>query len=344
MKTKNKIWICPLILIGLVLILCNTCKKSDQNQLPIVFTTEVQNFWPTFAICSGNVTSNGGSKLSEQGFCWSTGHKPDTTNNKIKMGFHDVCRFSTRITGLSHQIEYYVRAYATNSKGTAYGEELSFTTTADYTGESGTIEDAAGNIYRTIGIGSQIWMAENLKTSKFNDGSTIPMGIDNDDRPYLSVPGYSWYNNDSSTYKETYGALYNWYAVETGKLCPVGWHVAYDGDWSQMILSLDPNAILNDHDNLESQIAGGKLKEAGTIHWLSPNMGATNETGFTALPGGARHGDGTFYGIGSRGFWWISGSSSELGSYQYMYYAHSGLERYSMYKNYGCSVRCLKDN
>jgi uncharacterized protein (TIGR02145 family) len=344
MKTKSRIWFFQLIVMGLVLIIANSCKKSDQGQLPVVFTTEVLNFWPTFALCSGNITSNGGSRLSEQGFCWSTGHMPDTTDNKIMMAYQIVSRYSKMITGLSPQTDYYVRAYATNSIGTAYGEEMSFTTPADHTGEAGKVADVEGNVYQTIGIGSQVWMAENLKTTKFNDGIAIPLVTDGAAWEAFSYYGYCWYNNDEATYKSTYGALYNWYVVNIGKLCPVGWHVASDGDWRQMILFLDPNAVLNDHDCLESQIAGGKLKEAGTIHWQSPNTGATNETGFTALPGGGRQGDGMFYGIGSRGFWWISWSSTELGPYQYMYYDDSSVERCYIYKNYGFAVRCLKDN
>jgi len=157
--------------------------------------------------------------------------------------------------------------------GTAYGTQVSFTTLM-----SGQFSDIDGNVYNTITIGTQIWMKENLKTTKYNDGSSIPLVTDNTAWINLSTPGYCWYNNDAATYKSAYGAMYNWYTVNTGKICPPNWHVPTDTQWETLITYLGGKII-----------AGGKMKETGTAHWTSPNIGATNETGFTALPGGYRH-------------------------------------------------------
>lgn len=164
------------------------------------------------------------------------------------------------------------------------------------------VTDIDGNIYHTVQIGTQIWMVENLKTTKFNDGTTIPLVTDNIAWSKLTTPAYCW-NKNIENNKDTYGALYNWYAVNTGKLCPKGWHVPTDNDWT--ILANYLGGETYDNKNIESK-TGGKLKESGTIHWSSPNEGATNETGFTGLPGGSRaYYKGDFNEIGTMGDWWL---------------------------------------
>ena len=170
--------------------------------------------------------------------------------------------------------------------------------------DPGTVTDIDGNVYHTITIGTQMWLVENLKTTKYNDGSAIPMVTDNAAWVYLSTPGYCWYNNNVN-YKNTYGALYNWYAVNTGKLAPTGWNVATDADWTILTKYLGGDSI-----------AGGKMKSTGTIEastglWYSPNTGATNSSGFTAVPAGYRD-HGVFGGIGVEGVWW---STTEGGFY-----------------------------
>ena len=140
----------------------------------------------------------------------------------------------------------------------------------------GTVTDVDGNVYNTVTIGTQCWLQENLKTTKYKDGTSIPLVTDNSAWGSLSTPGYCWYNNDD-TYKNTYGALYNYYTVLTNNLCPSGWHVATEREWSTLVTYLGG-----------ASIAGGKLKESGTTHWVTPNTGANNETGFIALPGGRR--------------------------------------------------------
>jgi uncharacterized protein (TIGR02145 family) len=201
-------------------------------------------------------------------------------------------------------------------------------------------KDNDNNNYATVQIGtgksgSQVWMAENLKTTKYNDGTNIPLVADNEAWTNLNTPGYCWYNNDASTYKNTYGALYNWYSVNTGILCPTGWHVPSDTEWTTLTTFLDGESV-----------AGGKLKKTGISYWQNPNTGATNETGFTALPGGYRSSGaiGLFYVIGFYGNWWSStGYDVNSSWYRYLGFSYNYVYRGYYYKKDGYSVRCLKD-
>jgi uncharacterized protein (TIGR02145 family) len=193
--------------------------------------------------------------------------------------------------------------------------------------------DGNGNNYPVVKIGTQTWMTENLKTVKYNDGTAITLVADGATWSELSLPGYCWYNNDAATYKDTYGALYNWYTVNTGKLCPAGWHVPSDPEWTTLTNYLGGVSV-----------AGGKLKETGTVHWISPNTGATNESGFTAIPGGDRSTNGTFYDIGIYDSWWSSTQSSTGSAWDwYVGYADNISWRYDDGKQNGFSIRCIKD-
>lgn len=154
---------------------------------------------------------------------------------------------------------------------------------SDNNDDNNSIIDIEGNVYQTVIIGTQVWMAENLRTTKYNDGSSIPLVTEAAAWDDLNSPGYCWYDNDSINYKDTYGALYNWNAINTGKLAPVGWHVATDADWTTLTTYLGGDSI-----------AGGKLKEQGTSHWAIPNTGASNTSGFTGLPAGFRNPAGIF--------------------------------------------------
>ena len=197
----------------------------------------------------------------------------------------------------------------------------------------GGITDADGNIYHAVTIGTQTWMVENLKTTRYNDGTPIPLDTNTNTWGYLTTGAYCWYNNDSASNKNTYGALYNWYAVNTGKLAPTGWHVPSDSEWETLGNYLGGDSV-----------AGGPLKESGTAHWLSPNTGATNSSDFSALPGGEHHGNGVFYNVGYDGFWWSSTAYSATGSWaRYIICHFAGV--YSWYVNNadGFSVRCVKD-
>jgi uncharacterized protein (TIGR02145 family) len=197
-----------------------------------------------------------------------------------------------------------------------------------------TISDINGNVYKTVNIGSQTWMTENLKTTKLNDGTSISLVTD-----YWSLynqPSYSWYNNDSAINKDTYGALYNFYTVSSNKLCPKGWHVPSKNEWNTLITYL-----------IDS-VASGKLRESGTTHWTSPNKGANNSSGFRALPAGMRSAGGQFYGISTNGFWWSSteemaGSGMGASSIGLYWLGNGQLKQAYDYRS-GLSVRCIQDN
>lgn len=205
----------------------------------------------------------------------------------------------------------------------------------DDNSDGSTVKDIDGNVYDTVRIGTQVWMVENLKTTKYNDGTSIPLVTDDTEWENLGTPGYCWFNNDAATYKSAYGALYNWYSVNTGKLCPTGWHVPTDAEWTILIDYLGGEGV-----------AGGKMKEAGLTHWPTPNTGATNSSGFTALPGGCR-GDDNFSETFRALFWSSSQCDATTAWYRSLYFNYESIDRgyydFGGYKHNGFSVRCVKD-
>jgi len=203
--------------------------------------------------------------------------------------------------------------------------------------DDNVVPDADGNIYSFVTIGSQVWMVENLKTTKFNDGTDITLITDNTEWRNATAAGYCWHGNNISN-KDPFGALYNWYAVNTGKLCPAGWHVPSQSDWDELIDFLGGESV-----------AGGKLKTTGTIEggdglWYQPNVNATNETGFSALPGGMRGGDFSDFNYG--GVWWLATEYSPERAFDFYinnFDAAVGFNVTGVPKFDGLSVRCLKD-
>ena len=198
--------------------------------------------------------------------------------------------------------------------------------------------DFDGNYYHTVNIGTQVWMVENLLVTHFNDGSNITNIIDSAAWFGLTTPAYCWYKNDFTTFKDTYGALYNWFAVSNENLCPIGWHVPSPNEWATLVNYVGGNIV-----------AGGILKEVGTTHWLSPNVGATNEVGFTALPAGVRYGTPQiieFGGIGMFSMWWTSMANATTSAYsEIIVHDNSGFGlNMGNEKNDGISVRCTKIN
>ncbi|HRX30931.1 MAG: fibrobacter succinogenes major paralogous domain-containing protein [Bacteroidales bacterium] len=202
----------------------------------------------------------------------------------------------------------------------------------DYTGQVGTVTDADGNVYNTIGIGGQIWMAENLKVTHYRNGDPI------DNVPdytiwYVSYSGaYCDYNGDEGI-SNTYGKLYNWYAVTDSRgIAPDGWHVATNDEWTTLVTYLGGKDAV-----------GIKLKEEGTTHWASPNANASNSSGFSALPGGQRINMGYFFYLNESGYWWTSSSFSSFGYYWGLSYDSDTITSYAGIKQMGLSVRCIKD-
>jgi uncharacterized protein (TIGR02145 family) len=198
--------------------------------------------------------------------------------------------------------------------------------------ENTLLDSIENRRYKTARIGNQIWMAKNLSTAKLNDGTPIPLVTDKNTWNRLTTLGYCWYDNQNQN-GNTSGALYNWYTVNTGKLCPKGWHVPSDKEWTTLI------------DYLGGEyVAGGKLKETGTAHWISPNTGATNEKGFMALPGGLRSSIGIFERIGFNGLWWSSTEDSlTIARARLMFYDLGHVTKYNSFKKDGFSVRCVRD-
>ncbi len=195
------------------------------------------------------------------------------------------------------------------------------------------LTDIEGNIYKTVLVGNQVWIAENLRTSTLADGTEIPEITDPGDWSELASSGLCWYNNDKAANKDSYGALYNHYTVNSGKLCPEGWHVPSRDELLQM------RDVLGD-----TLTGGGKLKEEGTLHWNSPNTGAVNSTGFTALPAGIRYFEGTYNSLSYfTSFWSSTAADDNKAWYLSLYYSDAVAAMNKTSKKDGFSVRCIKD-
>lgn len=293
--------------------------------LPTVTTTAITAFNTNSASCGGNVVSDGGATITARGVCWSKNQNP-TISDSFSSDGTGLGLYTSSLNGLTINTTYYVRAYVTNSNGTAYGSQMTFTT------DPISIVDIDGNVYKVVRIGTQLWMAENLKTTTYQDGTAIPNITSDNSWTSTNSGAYCWYGN-SVSYKDKYGALYNWYAVNTNKLCPAGWRVPNDGDWTFLITYLGG-----------SSVAGMKMKS--TTGWIDSkgNSGnGTNTSGFTGLPGGQRTPFfGPFDEIGTTGWWW---SSSELYGFGFNLQLNingdnSYLSTYE--KHCGYSVRCIR--
>lgn len=324
----------------ILVILILSCKKEVSTRAPSVVTTAPSQVLYYTAISGGTVTDDGGLMVY-RGICWNTASNPTTDNSKTMDGSGEG-EFTSSMTDLKAGTVYYVRAYASNSDGIEYGDEISFTTHIPGTNFNssliyGTLTDIDGKNYKTILIGSQTWMAENLKTTKFSDGTNIPLISSNGDWVNLATPAYCWFNNNDSVFENIYGAYYNWFAVSTGKLCPTGWHVPDDSEWQLLV-----NFLGGD------KIAGSKLKEAGSNNWVFSNKDATNQSGFTSLPAGLRESTyGAFQGQGSFGVWWSATelSSGPLGAAwsRSIHGDTTVVGKSQIFKKVGFSIRCLKN-
>lgn len=361
MKTKSAIY--PVIFAVLLLSILFCCKKEAIQVVPSITTSSVSDITATSVSCGGSITSDGGAAVTARGVCWSTSHNPTIADNKTNDN-SGTGSFTSSLIGLLANTNYYLRAYATNEIGTTYGNEKIVVLYLN--APSTNVTDIEGNVYHTVIIGTQVWMVENLKTTKFNNGDLISNKIFSDDEWYaLTTPAYCWYNNDSVTNKATYGALYNGYTVvDRRNIAPKGWHVPTSAEWTTLTTFLGGgNEALN------------KLKESGTSHWpsqeaidklnqslnekmLDPNTGATNISGFTALPGGFRGLKylglvevGWFFNLGFTGCWWsrdwytigaVPPGSFNYGTMIYWYDTSLGLSSTTKFQ-FGWSVRCVRD-
>jgi len=310
-----------------------SCLKDKSELLPVVTTTIASEITENSAVSGGTISSDAGTSVTTRGVCWSITQNPTISNNKTTDG-SDIGSFTSNITGLTAGTTYYVRAYATNSTGTGYGTSIKLTTL----GVAGTVTDADGNVYQTVNIGTQTWMTSNLKATKYRTGESISNVTDPALWSTAAFGAWCDYINDPAT-GAVYGKLYNWLAVNDSRnICPEGWHVATQAEWTTLVTYLGGESV-----------AGGKLKETDFAHWKnSTTGGATNESGFTALPGGERDPTGSFGSLGDNGYWWSSTENTTTTPitawHLYMNYDNTNAHKDYDSKGFGRSVRCLKNN
>ncbi|HBE42419.1 MAG TPA: hypothetical protein DDW27_14690 [Bacteroidales bacterium] len=308
-----------------LLIIFISCTKKE---IPVVTTEEISAISIMSAKSGGNITDDGGAEIKERGVCYNTTGNPTVKNQRTSDGSGSG-PFTSNLKYLNPGTYYYIRAYARNKAGTGYGDVKEFATPPL---TIGTVEDIEGNSYGTVVLGNQTWMTENLRTTKYNDNTAIPLVRAGDIWNRLASPAYCWYDNDSLDNKPDYGALYNWYTVASGKLCPSGWHVPTDNEW----------IILSDLLGGEN-IAGDKLKEEGGNHWVNYSTASNNVSGFTALPGGGRI-NGSFVYMGLAGAWWTSTSYDDNNAWA-RELDNDVVELLAgvLSKSYGFSVRCIRN-
>ncbi len=345
---------------------CPISGMDEISDLPTVTTSTVSGITSTSATCGGNVSSDGGTSVTAKGVCWSTLQNPTVGDSHTTNG-SGTGSFSSNITGLSANTTYYVRAYATNSVGTAYGEEVIFTTlsaggTAVIDSKScpstPTVTDHEGNVYATVQIGEQCWMRDNLRTRHFADGTAIPAGGDN---ASLTAPYYYDYSTHSLPLEER-GYLYNWPAAMHGassssanpsgvqSICPAGWHLPSDAEWTQLTDYLSSQSEYTCNGN-GSYIAKALASTEGWVSYSgectpgNQSVTANNATGFSAVPAGYWFGS-SFYDAGYSANFWSSTQlqfNSDFAYNRSPYCNDAGVDRYGNYKGRGFSVRCLRD-
>jgi uncharacterized protein (TIGR02145 family) len=319
----------------------NEVQLTTPIGIPVLSTTAVSGITTNSATTGGNISSDGGSAITARGVCWSTAPDPTTAGNTTSNG-SGVGNYASTLTGLTAGAMYYVRAYAINSAGTAYGNQVQFTAA----GGGGIVSNPGAGVtfggytYATVVLGNgQEWMAENLRTTTYANGAPIPNVTDNTAWSQLNTGAWAHYMNNSS-YENPYGKLYNWYAVaDPRNVCPTGWHVPTVAEWT----------VLNNYLG-GAGVAGGKMKSTGTQYWNAPNTGATNESDFSGLPGGYRYydgsnfNDGIFGSLGRDGdLWSASESGAEDAWTRTLSYSNAALNAGSAKKRSGYSVRCLRD-
>lgn len=338
----NRTWSVAVFMITVLLMVFSCSENESTNpaiHVPTVVTAPISLVRQTSAYCGGNITYDGGSPIIGRGVCWSTEQTPDLTDSKTNDG-EGSGNYASGLTGLSGRTRYYVRAYASNSAGTGFGEIKTFITSDSM----GTINDIDGNTYQTVKIGDRWWMAENLAVTHFRNGGSIAYVTDDSLWANWSVAGYCDYDNNV-TNSYIYGRLYNWSAVSDAReIAPLGWHIPSDSEWQQLEMYLGMSQVDAEREGWRGSDEGGKLKELETIHWRSPNSGASNECGFCALPGGYRNIEGACEEIGTDArFWTTTEYNSFSAWYRELSNDNTGIMRFGDSKRFGCSIRCVKD-
>ena len=314
--------------------------------LPTVTTDSATDITNISATSGGNVVSDGGADVTARGVCWSISPSPTIVDNHTSDGT-GTGTFISYITGLTENTLYYVRAYAVNSAGTAYGNEISFTTSLFVCGDQ--ITDIEGNLYNTVEIGTQCWMKENLKTTTYNNNTPIPNVTDPTFWANLTTGAYVWFDNDS-TWKNIYGALYNWYTtVDTNNLCPAGWHIPSHAEWTALINYIGGTAPPHGNElkscrQVNSPL-GGDCNTSEHPRWdEDPTYYGTDDYEFSGLPGGLSQRVGDFTYLGINGAWWSSTEYTPEWAYALMLTNYQGdVFNNHRRKKTGRTVRCLRD-
>lgn len=305
----------------------NEIEFQTTGNTPVLSITQIGEKTFNSIKCGGNITSDGGDVIVARGVCWAENPQPSIKDNKTENG-NGTGLFTSEINNLKSNTTYYIRAYATNSVGTTYSDVLSFTLWLNI--QDQPIKDIDGNTYHTIRIGDQIWTQENLRVKKLGDGTSLTPLTNQSDWINKSAPGY--YINVTN---EAFGYIYNGYAISTNNsICPKGWHVPTESEWEALINYLGG-----------SSVAGGRMKESSNQYWTSPNVGANNSSGFTALPNGYIGSDGT------------SHDQLQDASFMIATFDYSGNPKFAIIENNftsvfiegtsakvsGASIRCIKD-
>ena len=311
MKKINYCLSFTVLLCTMALVQCQKSSKTDPPVfMPVVTTDSVTNITPDGVSVYSKTTSDGGNAITSKGVCWNTSSNPTISNSKTTDG-SGTSSYKTTITGLNNNTTYYLKPYATNKVGTAYGTEISFTT----------------DKLQTISS----WMLNNLSVTTYRNGDSIPQVTDITAWSNLTTGAWCYYNNDTANGTK-YGKLYNWYAVNDPRgLAPTGWHIPTKDEWTNWVNFLGGDAI-----------AGGKLKT--TTLWLTPNTGATNESGFNGKPGGYRTEAGIFGPLISNAFWWtLKEHDATTAVERSLSYDIANCYMYYYDKRNGMSVRCIKN-
>ena len=310
--------------------------------LPTITTSSPSSVGVDTVVIGGGISNDGGSSIALRGICYSTSTNPDMGDQRTEDG-SGTGSFNTVLRGLTSSTTYYARSYAKNSNGVVvYGNEVNFTTSVSLPGVrcpgTRTVTDIDGNVYNTVQIGNQCWTQSNLKTTRYRNGDTISAGLIDSLWANTTSGAYAIYNNEPVN-DGLYGKLYNNYSVTDSRgLCPIGWHVPSEGEWDALVGHVGGYFV-----------AGGSLKSMATQPtlggWTLPNIGATNSSGFTALPGGVRSHIGEFYAMLNSGCWWsLTPSSIWPSSFVIGIGSHSGGASWGYNsKECGFSVRCLKN-
>lgn len=330
-------------IIGVLLLslIINSCKKTettDPTKVTASFTTDKEKGDSPLIVKFSNASTNATTYLWDFGDGTATSIEIDPTHIFVNKSTISAANFTVTLTATHEDYTTANRTKVISLNKSTNATNGNSTAVFNSTKTFGTMIDQEGNVYKTIIIGTQTWMAENLRTTIYRDGTAIPKVTDQVAWRVLTTDGCCPYNYDGTADAvsvATYGRLYNWYAVTDGhNISPEGWHVPTDAEWNTLTTQLGGESV-----------AGGKMKETDKHHWIAPNTDASNESGFTALPSGFRDGfDGEFYGLRNGGGYWSSTTNGAEGAYfRSIYYNSAVAYRYGFLKTWGFSIRCVKD-